>query len=196
VALWPELTVEECQLGKFLLNNLILVLLQLFNIPVGVQVSSLQKIGLGSRKVSREAARKSCCVLCEWLEGLDHHTTTVLGNNHAGMDGEDAEIRLLDVENLAQSNDGQLGGAVARHGGCDKRGGQTDNIDKGALAARYGDVRVGDILHAFGVDLKVLPPGGRVLGTHRTHSHGAESSDGNINLAERLQGLLEHCVCV
>lgn len=72
------------------------------------------------------------------------------------MDREDAQLRLLHVQELAELDDSQLGSAVARESWGHEVCAQTNKVDDGALAARGFNEGTARVERSAGVDLLII----------------------------------------
>lgn len=153
-----QLPVDEPKLDQVLLSNLILVLLKLNNIPVGMDVSTVEEGCSGCRQIDGQTTREGLLVLGEGKESLNDDAAAVFGFHHAGVDSDDSQIRMFQGDAFADLDHRQLRGGVARHARVDEGCGKARHVDDGACAARGLDEPMGHVVNAADVRLLISIP--------------------------------------
>lgn len=128
---------------ELLVDNLIDMVKDLVDIPVRGQEGARQPIGAGlSGEEEREAGGQGGLVLGEGREAGHDHAAAALGLDEARVDGEDAQSRVLERDELAELDLGELRGRVGRHVGGGEEGRERDDVHDGAGAAEELGVEV------------------------------------------------------
>ena len=66
----------------------------LVDVPIDTQIPAPGEVSLGRIQPERKASRKCLFILRKRREGVDDHAP-IIGSHDAGMDGEDADVRIL-----------------------------------------------------------------------------------------------------
>ena len=94
MSLRSQLCIQETQLVQLPLPDLIRMSLHLVHIPINTQIPAPGKFSLRRIQPEQKTARKRLCILRKRREGVDD-LAPIIGGHDAGMDGEDADVRVL-----------------------------------------------------------------------------------------------------